>query len=259
MCKEEYRSQKSEVRNKKKSCLLLFASCFLLLASTNTYALTPQEILVKVDEIRAPANTFIFNLKVTVNKAQEESETEFSVRVKDAKKSLVVFKSPPSNKGRVLLMVEDNMWIYIPGTRNPIRISPQQQIMGRVSNADVARVVYNLDYSVESLEDEGGITKMTLTAKTKGAAYKSINLWIEKETFKPIKAEFFALSGKLLKTAHYKGYKEILGKERPTILEIHDAIKESEVSVMEYSDIKIEDTPDAHFQKTFMERAGGKN
>lgn len=232
-------------------------SIFLILISYfPVFALTPNEILTKVDEIRAPKDTFIFNLKVTVNKADEKSEIELLVRVKEAKKSLVVFKSPPDNKGRVLLMVENNMWIYIPGTRNPLRISPQQQLIGKISNADVARVVYSLDYCVESLENEGKMTKMLLRAKTKAAAYKNINLWIEKETFKPIKAEFFALSGKLLKTAYYKGYKEILGKERPTIVEIHDAIRESEIAIMEYSNIKIEDTPAAHFQKTFMERAG---
>lgn len=150
------------------------------------------------------------------------------------------------------------MWIYIPGTRNPIRISPQQQIMGRVSNADVARVVYNLDYSTDSIEDDNldgkNVTKMSLTAKTKGAAYETINLWIEKESFKPIKAEFYTISGRILKTTYYKGYREILGKERPTILEIHDGIKKSEISIMEYSDIKIEDTPDMYFQKTYMER-----
>lgn len=232
---------------------------FLLLAKSS-YAVTPQEILERVDAIRAPGSTFIFNLKVTVNKDDEESVAEFLVRVKDAKKSLVIFKSPPSNKGRVLLMVEDNMWIYIPGTRNPMRISPQQQIMGRVSNADAARVVYSLDYSVGSIIEDNlegnNVLKMTLHGKTKGAAYKNISLWVEKDTFKPIKAEFFAISGILLKTAYYKGYKEILGRERPTILEIHDGIKESEISTLEYSNIKIENTPDAYFQKTFMERAG---
>ncbi|MBI5327623.1 MAG: outer membrane lipoprotein-sorting protein [Deltaproteobacteria bacterium] len=256
MCKK-IKMQDSRCKIQVLHLKFLLATIFLQLATCNlqlSFALTPQEVLEKVDNIRAPDRTFIFNLKVTVKKGDDEDVSEFSVRVKDAKKSLVVFKSPPSNKGRVLLMVEDNMWIYIPGTRNPIRISPQQQIMGRVSNGDVARVVYNLDYNVESLENEGEIIKMTLAAKTKGAAYKSINLWIEKETFKPIKAEFFALSGKLLKTGYYKGYKEILGKERPTIIEIHDGIKEPEISIMEYSNIKLEDTPDAHFQKTFMER-----
>ncbi len=223
-----------------------------------SYSFTPEEILKKVDEIRAPGRTFVFNLKVIVKKGDSQSEAGFLVRVKDAKKSLVLYKSPPSNRGRVLLMVEDNLWIYIPGTRRPLRISPNQQLMGRVSNADVARVVYSLDYKPVSLEDDNingrKVLRMSLSAKTKGAAYKNINLWIEKDTFRPIKAEFFALSSRLIKTVYYKGYKEVLGKKRPIILEIHDAIKESEVSIMEYSNFRLDDTPDIYFQKTFMER-----
>lgn len=223
-----------------------------------SYAVTPQEILQMVDQIRAPANTFTFHLKVTVNKNDQDSKAEFLVRVKDAQKSLVIYKSPPSNKGRVLLLIENNMWIYIPGTRNPLRISPQQQILGRVSNADAARVVFSLDYSADSVTEDvldgQKVLKMSLMAKTTGAAYKNIILWVKNETYQPIKAEFFALSGKLLKTAYYKKYQEILGQKRPTMLEIHDGIKESEVSIMEYSDLKIEDTPDAYYQKTFMDR-----
>lgn len=238
--------------------LFVLASIFSIYPMDVSYAITPQEILEKVDEIRAPANTFVFRLKVTVNKDDEDLKAEFLVRVKDARKSLVIYKSPPSNKGRVLLLIENNMWIYIPGTRNPLRISPQQQIMGRVSNADAARVVFSLDYGAESAADDvldgQNVLKMTLIAKTPGAAYKSITLWVENNTYQPIKAEFFALSGKILKTAYYKEYKEMLGRKRPTVLEIHDGIRESEVSVMEYSDIRIEDTPDAYFQKTFMDR-----
>lgn len=231
---------------------------FSILPTGMAYALTPQEILEKVDEIRAPANTFTFHLKVTVNKDDQDSKAEFFVRVKDARKSLVIYKSPPSNKGRVLLLVENNMWIYIPGTRNSLRISPQQQIMGRVSNADAARVVFSLDYSADSATEDvldgRKVLQMSLTAKTTGAAYKNITLWVENENYQPIKAKFFALSGKLLKTAYYKEYKDILGKKRPTVLEIHDGIRESEVSVMEYSDLMMEDTPDAYYQKTFMDR-----
>ena len=231
---------------------------FSILPICISYALTPQEILEKVDQIRAPANTFTFHLKVTVNKNDQDSQAEFFVRVKDARKSLVIYKSSPANKGRVLLLVENNMWIYIPGTRNPLRISPQQQIMGRVSNADAARVVFSLDYEAESVADDvlGGqkVLKISLLAKTTGAAYKNIILWVDNETYQPLKAEFFALSGKLLKTAYFKEYQDVLGKKRPTVLEIHDGIRESEVSIMEYSDIKIEDTPDAYYQKTFMDR-----
>ena len=241
-----------------KRILFFIPVLFFVFLTPHSYALTAQEILQKVDEIRAPADTFTFHLKVTVNKEDSQANAEFSVRVKDAKKSLVIYTSPPANRGRVLLFVENNMWIYIPGTRNPLRISPQQQIMGRISNADAARVVFSLDYEAEFASNDvleaRKVIKMALTAKTTGAAYKNIILWVERDTYQPIKAEFFALSGKLLKKVYYKGYQEILGKKRPTVLEIHYGIRESEISIMEYSDIKVEKTPDAYFQKTFMDR-----
>ena len=238
--------------------LILTFECSVLYCPAN--AIPIEEILKKVDKFRAPDRSFGFNLKVTVKKEEADLVGTFSVRIKDFKKSLVLFKSPASNRGRVLLMVEDNIWIYIPGTKNPIRISPQQQMMGNVSNADVARVVFNIDYKIESMEEdtlEGQrVLNLTLSATTKGAAYQSITLWVEKESFKPIKGEFFALTGKLLKTAIYKGYERILGQERLTLLEIRDAVKHNETSIMEYSNFKIQDTPEIYFQKTSMERAG---
>jgi len=239
--------------------LLFFIFVILcILPAGISYALTPQEILEKVDQVRAPANTFTFHLQVTVHNGGQASEAKFSVKVKDARKSLVIYEAPPMNKGRVLLLVGNNMWIYIPGTRNPLRISPQQQIIGGVSNADAARVVFHLDYNVDAVTqdvlDGQDVLKLSLTAKTTGAAYKNITLWIEEDTYHPVKAEFLALSGKLLKTVYYKEYKEVLGRKRPTILEVHDGIRKSEISIMKYSEMKIENTPDAYYQKTFMGR-----
>lgn len=220
--------------------------------------LAPQEILKKVDEIRAPGNNFIQEVKITFKKGQEETVNRISVRVSEMIKSLAIFKYPPSQKGRVILMVENNMWIYFPGSKKPIRISPAQKLLGQVSNADVARVSYSLDYKAELVEDDNTgnkkLLKMSLKAKTKGAAYGSIKLWMEKDSFKPDKAEFYSLSGRLLKTIYYKSYKHILGKERPTVHEIHDAINKSEITIMEYTDMKVDDTPDKYFQKTFMSR-----
>jgi hypothetical protein len=230
----------------------------LVFLSCGVFALTPDEILKQVDRVRAPAETFVFNVKLTVLKEDGNSVNEFLVRVKNAKKSLVTFIAPLMNKGRVLLMVEDNLWIYIPNTRNPIRISPQQQLMGQVSNADVARVVYSLDYKadsmVEEMFDSQPALKLKLSAKTKGAAYGTIALWIKPDTFQPIKGEFYALSGRRLKTVYYKNYQDILGQLIPTVLEIKDEIQKSATSILEYSNFKLEDTPDGYFQKSFMER-----
>ncbi|MEK9148427.1 MAG: outer membrane lipoprotein-sorting protein, partial [Candidatus Desantisbacteria bacterium] len=177
-------------------------------------------------------------------------------RVKDADKSLVKFTYPSNNKGRLFLMVGNNMWVYIPDTRRPIRISPQQRLLGQISNGDVARVVYSLDYNANLLGkekiDKEEFLKLELTAKTKEAAYSRILLWTDAENYKPQRAEFYAASGKLLKTALYKGYAMVLGRERPLIMEIRDELCKGEYSIMEYSNMKIDDTPKAFFQETYL-------
>ncbi len=221
--------------------------------------LTPEELLIKADEIRAPGKNFVIDTKVTFKKGTSETSSRLVTRVKGYTKSLAIYKEPSSQKGQVLLMVENNMWIYFPATRKPVRISPAQQLLGQVSNADVARVVYNLDYKAESAENDSvgneKLVRLFLKAKTEGAAYGGIKLWMNRDSDKLYKAEFYTLAGRLLKTIYYKGYRQILGKERPTVLEVHDAVKKDEITTMEYLSMKIEDTPDNYFQISFMDRA----
>ena len=222
--------------------------------------LTPEELLIKADEIRAPGQNFVQDVRVILKKGNTETASNRLVtRVKGHTRSLAIFKEPPTQKGQVLLMLDNNMWIYFPTTKKPIRISPAQQLLGNVSNADVARVVYNIDYKAESVEEETSGTdkllRLFLKAKTEGAAYGSIKLWLHKDSYKLNKAEFYTLAGRLLKTTYYKGYKQLLGKDRPTFLEIHDAVKKDEITTMEYLSMKIEDTPDNYFQRAFMDRA----
>ena len=219
---------------------------------------TPELLLQKVDQIRAPADAFVFDLKLATYKgAAVDSVSKFTVHVKDSSKSLVKFTAPPANKGRVLLMAGENLWIYIPGTRGALRISPQQRLLGQVAYGDVARVVYSLDYRAdrateETLEGHRSL-RLDLTAKSKGAAHERITLWVDRETLRPIKAEFLALSGKLLKVGYYKGYRSVLGEERPMILEVHDAIRKGEYSTLEYLGMRKEDTPEIFFQRTYLE------
>jgi len=221
--------------------------------------LSPAELLRKADEIRAPGQSFVQEIKVTFRKGDNETTNTLVTRVKDFTKSLAIYQDPPSQKGRVILMVENNMWIYFPGTKKPIRISPAQQLLGQVSNADVARVVYSIDYEAVSVEDDNTekerLLKLSLKAKTSGAAYGSIELWMEPGNYKLVKAKFYTLAGRILKTIYYKGYRNVDGVQRPMIHEIQDAIKTTESTTMEYISMRVEDTPDNYFQKTFMHRA----
>lgn len=233
----------------------------LLLAAVPAAALSPAEVLREVDAIRAPGPNFVFKVAVTVTNTTADGETarnDFEVSVKDHKKSLVAYRSPPSLKGRVLLMVEQNMWIYIPGTRRPIRISPQQQLTGAVSNADVARVVFSLDYDATAMDeaDKDGrpAYRLRLKAKEENSTYPAIDLWVERASRNPIRADFFTLSGKPLRSIVYGDYRPVLGRSRPTRLDITSTLNAASTTTLSYSDMELRDTPESNYQPAFLDK-----
>ena len=241
----------------KKSLLILL----FILQSFSSYPvfsddITAEHVLLAVDAIRAPGDNFAFNLDVEQQDSEDNRAVSFIVNVKDQNKSLVAYTAPASSKGKKILMVGENLWIYIPGTRMPIRISAQQKVSSGVSNADVARVVYNLDYKADKLIKEV-IDKQTnyhvsLSAKTEGAAYQRIELWTSSDDYRPLKADFYTKAGQKLKTIFYKDYQSVLGKQRPMLLEVFDDLNKEQKVLMRYSNMQIADTPESYFQKSYL-------
>lgn len=208
-------------------------------------------LLKKVDEIRAPGANFSFNVKV---QTADGASMKMAVSIKDSTKGLVQYLSPKKAKGRSILFVGRNMWIYIPGSRRPLRISPQQQVMGGVSSADVARTVYGEDYKVAGVDGSAKGQVLHLVAKSKAAAYGRIDLTINKSAA-PQMAVFYTSNGKRkLKTVYFEGYKSVLNAKRPTRLRIVDHLAANAVTIMDYSAYKMTKTPEAWFQPTYLSR-----
>lgn len=237
-------------------CRIAAAGIFLALCANPAPA---QEVtlLQQVDAVRAPDNAFTFEVAVT---APDGDALRLSVRVADPIRSLVRYLEPPRSVGRSLLFIERNMWVYVPGTRQVLRISPQQRVLGGVASADIARMVYALDYvldSVEELPEEAGERRrrLTLSGRSKGAAYGRIALVAAGEEARPLHASFFASSGRRhLKTAYFERYREVLGRSRPTVMRVVDHLNADEETVLEYSDFAFEHTPDAWFQPAYLKR-----
>lgn len=237
--------------------LLAVGICLALAPGAGAAPAREPTLLQQVDAVRAPDSAFTFKVAVTT---PDGDALKLSVRVSGQVDSLVRYLEPPRSAGRSLLFVERNMWVYVPGTRRVLRISPQQRILGGVASADVARVVYSIDYaldSVEELPEEGGERRrrLLLSGRSRGAAYGRIDLVAAGEEVRPLRASFFAASGRRhLKTAYFEGYREVLGRSRPTVLRVIDHLNADEETLIEYSDFTLEDTPDAWFQPTYLKR-----
>jgi hypothetical protein len=104
----------------------------------------------------------------------------------------------------------------------------------------------------DAVKQERQAWHLDLAAATDEAIYLRIELWVERQTFRPIKARFYADSGRALKTAYYRRYAQQLGAQRPTEVIILDEVDASVVTKMTFSDYRATDVPDGWFQRDFL-------
>jgi len=155
------------------------------------------------------------------------------------------------------------MWFYDPVAKSSVRLSPQQRLLGQASNGDVATVNLARDYKptlagVEETQDGERkmrkAYKLALAAASPEVTYASIEMWVDAENSRPIKAKFYAESSRLLKTAFYRRYQPQLGAERPTETVIIDGLNPQSVTIMRYSDYVARTIPDTWLQRDFLPR-----
>jgi hypothetical protein len=153
--------------------------------------------------------------------------------------SVAETEEPVRFRGSKILQVERNMWMTRPGLSKPIPISPRQRMSGQASNGDIAATNYAGDYDAEmngteTLNGEPCYV-LNLTARHKRTTYDKIRYWVSVKRVVGVKAEFYSVSGKLLKTAHfeYGNTIEHNGKRIPFIskMVIRDALVDAETTM----------------------------
>jgi len=217
-----------------------------------------EALLKQSDSFRNGWPAYVVQVKITDYEAGKSDEEHlYEVSQKGTDKTYVEFMSP-REKGRHLLMVGDDMWVYLPDTSRPVRITPLERLTGDASNGDVARTNYAVDYSPVYLRDEkvGGVDcrVLELTAKRKGATYQRILYWVRAQDARPVRAEFFLTSGKHIKSASFDEYEAFGGRILLHKLTLYDEIRHNSHSVLEYSGAVERNLPDKLFYQGRADR-----
>ncbi len=216
-------------------------------------------ILKKADEIRSPQSDYKVIAKITSQRpGKQDSVAIYEVMIKGNDKTVVKTLAPEQEKGTSLLMLKYDLWVFMQTISKPLRISLQQRLFGEAANGDIARVNMSGDY-IPQLKDTVIIKDkqfylLELTAKNEQVTYNKILIWVMKDTYYPLQAEFYAFSGKLLKKCYYTNYKEVLGVIRPTQLLLDNPLIEGQRSIIEYSDMALENFSDKIFTKQYMQK-----
>jgi outer membrane lipoprotein-sorting protein len=178
-------------------------------------------------------------------------------------RSLIRYLAPARDANKLILLSGKDFWFYDPTSKASIRMSPQERLLGQASNGDVVTVNLAKDYVATTAAEEDiadgerqnrHCHKLSLDAKTPDATYHRIEMWIEVGSNHPIKARFYADSGKLLKTAYYRHYELQLGVQRPTETVIIDGLDPNWVTVMRYSNLVQRDVPELWLQRDYLPR-----
>lgn len=237
----------------------------LLIAFTLSASAQPSadEILNKVDENLSSVNR-VFESSMTIHgKRGSRTITSRSFAVGD-KQSFTEYLSPAREQGTKMLKLEDKLWIFSPSTDRTIQISGhmlRQSVMGSdLSYEDMMEDreltdIYNAKIIGEETIDGRKVYILELTAKVDNINYHTRKMWIDTERYVPIKEDFFAKGGQLLKRTTLTNVKHIDGRWFPTTMVYKDMLKQGNGTEFKITSIKFnQEIPEHIFTKASLRR-----
>jgi len=217
-------------------------SCTSLPASAAD--LSPAEILRRADEARGniAGQAVLWTINLTTTRDEQAKEMQLRV-VAQGSNMLSEVLAPEKSKGQRLLVNDGQMWFYKPGLLRPISIPRRQKLLGDAATGDITSTDYAGDYDAVKSGDEtvNGVPcyVFDLKAKTRAVTYEQIKFWISKQRLIGMKAEFYSVSGKKLKTVtmEHRDNFEIGGRKRAFIsrMTIIDELTKDKVTTLDFS------------------------
>jgi hypothetical protein len=238
-------------------------------AGANTDGLDAQSILAASDLIRTPQQPFGVSIVLIEYRDGRELDSDtLAVYSKLDSASgrfgtLVRYVGPPRDADKLVLENGTEMWFYDPSSEASIRISPQERLLGQASTGDVVSVNLAHDYranlAAEDLILDGDrkpreCYRLQLQPVVPDATYHRIVMWVDRSNHRPVKAQFYTDSDRLLKTAYYREFRTELGTERATEIVIIDGLTPTWVTVMRYSNYAWRNVPDSWLQRDYLPR-----
>jgi hypothetical protein len=243
----------------------------LLLAAPVHAAENVAALLKAADAFRLPAESVRVETQVELYKNDAlDKDRLYTVYVKPGRRSLVLMKSP-SEAGQKVLMLADQFWLLMPESQRPLRITASQKLLGEASTGDIATMTWGDDYD-GSVTDEvdcpappAGLADVPTPAKVhrclhldlaqarNGVTYARVELYLDKASKAPIKADLYVGSGKRAKEAWYVA-KPVDGQPRIMTMVLLDDIQPNRRTVIRYRSIVPKAAPDEFFNPAALVR-----
>jgi hypothetical protein len=244
----------------------------LLLAAAPACAAENVAALLKAaDAYRIPAESVRTETQVELYKNDVlDKERLYTVYTRPGRRSLVLMKSP-SEAGQKVLMLAEQFWLLMPDSQRPLRITASQKLLGEASTGDIATMTWSEDYDGSvagesdcplppaAVDDTAAAPRprvcqrLDLSQTRAGVTYARLELWLDKATHLPIKADLYVGSGKRAKEAWYLA-KTVAGQPRIMSMVLLDDIQPNRRTVIRYRSIVAKAAPDEFFNPAALVR-----
>lgn len=228
-------------------------------------------LLKQADAYRIPSAAA--RVEVSVESYRNEllnKERQYTVYIKPGRRSLLLMRSP-MEVGQKVMMLGDQFWLLMPDSQRPLRITASQRLLGEASTGDISSMIWSEDYTGELVGDVNCPTPPTglpgielpskaraclhlnLSAAHPGVSYTHVDLFLDKTTKMPVKADLFVISGKQAKEAWYEP-RMVGGKLRIMGMVLLDQIQVSHYTVVRYLNMVAKEMPEEFFNPASLVR-----
>lgn len=210
-----------------------------------------EALLQRYEDVMAP-ESFEAEARMVAHRGGGQRTIVYELRLLKSGDDLsrVTFRAPESAKGQEMLRRGDNLWLSLPNLERPMRAPPLGSFMGGdFSNADALRISYTADYEPKLADETDEAWVLELKAKRPDTPYERIRLWMSKDKEPmPLKAELYAKSGKLLRTATFSDVKDFGGGyRRPAKITVENELAKGRYSELEFKSVERKDIPAERF------------
>ena len=190
-----------------------------------------RALIERIDRAMSP-ESYTSTMAMENRTGPDKATVTENVAYRSGPRMLVLVRKPSIQRGQALLRDGDDMWLYLPASRKLSRVGSKEKSFGsEASNADLIRTDFAADYDIVGSSMEAEVSSpllcIELKARRKSVAYDRVLYWIDEGAERPQKREYYALSGKLLKTMTFSDFAERDGRIVPTTIRIVNELNPS--------------------------------
>jgi outer membrane lipoprotein-sorting protein len=197
-----------------------------------------------------------------VQKKDGEADRVLRLRIfrrDTAGKFTILFQYPDSEKGKGYFRDNDNLYLYLPSTREFVFRNRKDD----VGSTDVRTDLFGKQdllsqYTAKVIGSEKiakfDTTVVQLDAKSLDVSFPVQKWYLNKATNLPVKVENYSASKTLLRTTYYVDFKEVAkGKFLFTKLLAKNNLEKNQSTLLQNDDIASSKIPDYTFSQAFLE------